>query len=233
MGVGPEHLEETSCSPSDLSTLGRLVSELAHLNDEDWVDYAFLHEPMRGRLDWDDRRNLSAKAAECGRRQAQECIERFGTQIPSELVAPLGLTMGTSLEDTDALRVLFAEYVASERSIRICEDAVGRATRLLDQAEVAQAFGGPFRIREVLVGHELYHAIEVERGVWTQTYRLPLWKVGPLGHSARVSCLSEVAAMSFTRCLNGLDWSPYVLDVLLTYEYSERAALGLYDEMRS
>jgi hypothetical protein len=36
MGVGPEHLEETSCSPSDLSTLGRLVSELAHLNDEDW-----------------------------------------------------------------------------------------------------------------------------------------------------------------------------------------------------
>ena len=113
-------------------------------------------------------------------------------------------------------------------------DAVKRGEELLREPGVARAFGEPFSVVDVLLGHELYHVVETEceDGVWTRTYELPLWSVGRLSYKTHISCLSEIAAMAFTRCLNDFDWSPYVLDALLTYGYSPQSATKLYEEMK-
>ena len=39
------------------------------------------------------------------------------------------------------------------------------------------------------------------------------------------------AGMEFARCLTGITFTPYVLDVLMMYGYDKEAATALYEEI--
>ena len=58
-----------------------------------------------------------------------------------------------------------------------------------------------------------------------------MWELGPLHNDSGIYALGEITAMSFAQSLNGLAYSPYVMDVFLVYDYSAEDASGLYEEM--
>ena len=88
------------------------------------------------------------------------------------------------------------------------------------------------RLFNVLLAHELFHAVEEQHAdeIYTRTEKVELWRK-PFSNRSSIACLSEMAAMAFARELLGLDCSPYMLDVLLVYAYDKEAAWGLYEEI--
>jgi hypothetical protein len=210
----------------------KIVTELIALKKENWVAYAFLHEPLQRRLSKDLQKDLYIKSVECGRLCAEETIKRCGTNKLYEITSFLGLSIDKPKEPTNCYRILFADYIVPN-TIHIYMDGVERGMQLLSSPKVAEAFGSSFSIFDVLLGHEIYHVIESRNAdrIWTRTYEVPLWKMGSFSYKAHISCLNEIAAMSFTRCLNGLAWNPYILNVLLTYGYSPQSAIQIYGEI--
>ncbi|MGN0983321.1 MAG: hypothetical protein ACI4OI_00645, partial [Gemmiger sp.] len=95
------------------------------------------------------------------------------------------------------------------------------------------ALTGHLDITRLLLGHELFHYVEerYKKEIWTRTYRLRLWQIGPIHNDSGVMVLGEIAAMAFTQELNELRYSPYVMDAYLVYGYSPEAASALYEEM--
>lgn len=88
------------------------------------------------------------------------------------------------------------------------------------------------RLFNVLLAHELFHAVEEQHAdeIYTRTEKVELWRK-PFSNRSSIACLSEMAAMAFAGELLGLDCSPYMLDVLLVYAYDKEAAWGLYEEI--
>lgn len=71
------------------------------------------------------------------------------------------------------------------------------------------------------MAHEIFHAVELRAKdtIFTQTYRLQLWKLGPLKNESGVACLAEIAGMEFARTLLALDFCPYLYDVFFVSLY--------------
>ena len=80
------------------------------------------------------------------------------------------------------------------------------------------------------MAHEIFHAVErrAKDTIFTQTYRLQLWKLGPLKNESGVACLAEIAGMEFARTLLALDFCPYLYDVFFVSLYDAQAASDLY-----
>ena len=84
----------------------------------------------------------------------------------------------------------------------------------------------------MLLAHELFHVTEYRKRdcIFTQTEKVELWKK-PFSNRSRILCLGEIAGMEFARCLTGITFTPYVLDVLMMYGYDKEAATALYEEI--
>ena len=78
----------------------------------------------------------------------------------------------------------------------------------------------------------MFHAIEQEekKTIFTQTEKIELWRK-PFSNKSRILALSEMAAMAFAGELQNLDFSPYVLDVIMMYCYNQEAAEALFEEI--
>lgn len=216
----------------DQPPLTELVSRLASVPQDQWWSYAFSHEPLRGKISKGDRRRLAEGAIECANWFADDYSSRLGTTVPSAMARALSLDIERPDSSRNGSRVLFAEYLPPAK-IRVYGDGVRHGERLLSEPGVAQAFGDGFSIFETLLGHELFHVIEErhEDEIWTRTHQIPLWGIGPLTYRSTVDCLSEMGAMAFTRRLNGLSWSPYLLDAFLLYGYAPHVVFRLFESM--
>jgi len=130
----------------------------------------------------------------------------------------------------NAERVLFAEFCPPQE-INIFMHAINQANELLQEPVVAAM--GQVCISDILLGHELFHVVEEQQinEIWTRTHKIDLWSIGPIRNRSRIVVLSEIAAMGFSKRLNGLPYLPYVLDAFLVYGYSTDMASRLYEEM--
>ena len=89
------------------------------------------------------------------------------------------------------------------------------------------------RVRTLLVGHELFHAIEDrnEASIYTRTATISLWKVFGKENRSTVRGLGEIGAGAFSRALVGAAFCPFALDVLLMWSYSPDNARALYRQI--
>ena len=211
--------------------VGMIVEDLCQLPEEAWAKYAFSREPLNGKFTDGQRVELAAKASACGREWAERLAKEHGTRDTSDLAARMGMKVDYPLMPQNASRVLFAEFKEPDK-IYIYMDGVKKGKVLLDEPGVREALGANFNISRLLLGHELFHRVEmVEKELWTNTYRLDLWHIGPVHNRSKVFVLGEIAAMAFTQSLCGISWSPYVMDAFLVYGYTAEAASALYEEM--
>ncbi len=214
----------------EVREVGQIVKDLCEIPEEEWGEYAFSREPLRGKFNKEQRTELTRQAIACGREYASKLQEEYHTADPQVLAGKLGMIVDYPEMPQNASRVLFAEF-REPKTIHIYMDGVNKGRQLLDEPGVLEALGD-VNIGKLLLGHELFHFVEekYKKEIWTQTYKIELWHK-PFHNRSSVIVLGEIAAMAFTRALNDLSYSPYVMDAYLVYGYSPEAASGLYEEM--
>lgn len=208
-----------------------MIRVLASLSEADWGMYAFSREPLEGRFTAEQKRKYTVEANSCGREWAKKMTAQYGTKSPYSLAKKMGLKVETPKVPAGGELVLFAQFVQPDE-ITIFTDCVDKAVALREGG--APGLFEREKLMNVLLAHELFHAVEerYSEEIYTHTEKVELWKK-PFSNRSRIACLSEIAAMAFAAELNGLTYSPYMLDVLLVYSYDKNAAWGLYDEILS
>lgn len=206
-----------------------MVEKLGTLSEEDWGRYAFSREPLEGRFSDEQKMQYTAKANVCGREWALKIAEQYGTRNPKELAGKMGMKVKTPKVPVGGGLVLFAQFVEPDE-ITIFTDCVDKAAKL--EEECGCELLRRENLTNTLLAHELFHAVEEQyvKEIYTRTEKVELWRK-PFSNKSTISCLSEIAAMTFAAELLDLNVSPYMLDVLLVYSYDKNAAWGLYDEI--
>lgn len=212
--------------------VGMIVEDLCRIPDEDWAIYAFSREPLNGKFTDEQRRDLTRQALACGRECAEKLAAQYGMRDPEKLAKALGVKVDFPDMPQSTERVLFAEFREPDK-VHIYMDGVRKGRTLLSEPGVSHALTGQLDIAKLLIGHELFHWVEErnKKEIWTRTYKIELWAPRPLHNRSGVAVLGEIAAMGFTKALNCLPYSPYVMDAYLVYGYSPEVASGLYEEM--
>lgn len=228
---GKQDLNALKQEPVAIRSVSTILEDLCKLEDLDWTNYAFSREPLNGKFDDEERRNLAQKAIDCGTNAAIEYMERYDAYEPAALAKALGIVLSYPKQPQNAARVLFAEY-CPPGEINIFMDAIDRVSSFLEETKINSLLGN-IRISDILLGHELYHVVEKKKSksIWTQTYKINLWGIGPIRNHSKILVLSEIAAMAFSKAINKMEYSPYVLDAFLVYGYSEKQASLLYEEI--
>lgn len=194
---------------------------LAGLTEEEWGRYAFSREPLEGKFDEEQKKEYTRKANACGREWAERIAGQYGTRSPRLLSEKMGMEVKTMKVPLGGELVLFAQFV-QPNEITVFTDCIDKAPAFFERE----------RLMDILLAHELFHAVEEEysKEIYTRTEKVELWRK-PFSNRSGIACLSEIAAMAFAGQLVGLDVSPYMLDVLLVYAYDKNVACGLFDEI--
>ena len=220
----------------------QMAEQLLMLSDEQLGRYAFLHEPLKGKFDTEQKNNYIRLANECGQQTANEMRsllqQQAGTtaltieELPSAIAEELGISIKEESVPCGDGHVIFAQFVEPDQ-VMVFSDCLDRLNELVRREQMDDLFSG-IEFRNVLLAHELFHAVEHRQKdhIFTQTEKIELWK-RPFSNKSTILALSEMAAMAFAREICCLSFSPYVLDVLLIVQYSLEAACALYEEIRT
>ncbi len=209
-----------------------MLARLTEIPALDWRNYAFSREPLNGKFTSSQRLEWMTKSLKCGQEYAEKVSSEFRTNDAEKIARGLGLEVYYPQYPEKTDRVLFAEFIKPNR-INIFMDAVNRAERLLNKNAVRRVLGENMNPAKVILSHEIFHYIEEKycKEIFTRTEKVRLWKIGPIHNDSEIYALGEIAAMSFSQALNGLNYSPYLMDIFLVYDYSAEEASGLYEEM--
>lgn len=215
----------------EIRPLDYMLRKLIEIPALEWRHYAFSREPLNGKFTPSQRLEWMSKSLECGEIYASRMIDELGRNEPRNIAKGLGLNVYYPQYPEKTDRVLFAEFITPNR-INIFMDAVYRAERLTKKYKLAGILGG-IDIADIVLSHEMFHYVEekYKHEIFTRTEKIRLWSLGPLHNDSMIYALGEIAAMSFAQRLNRLNWLPYVMDVLMVYDYSMSEASGLYDEI--
>lgn len=211
--------------------IAMMLEDLVQNDDISWGKYAFSRENLNGKFDDEQRRELTLKAVECGTEYAIKYREKYGHADPSRLADKMGMLVEYPSMPQNTDRVLFAEYKVPNK-INVYMDGVKKGYETMNEPGVKDILYG-LNISKTLLAHELFHFVEEENAktIFTKTEKIDLWAPKPLRNRSGISVLAEIAAMAFAKEITGLEFSPYVLDVLLVYGYSPEDASGLYEEI--
>ena len=100
--------EMSGVPQGDGTPIEQMIPALIALPPEVYGAYAFRRDPIQGRFDRQQRKELIARALACGREQAEEYRRRFGALRPSEIARRLGLKLDSPSIPEGGGRVLFA-----------------------------------------------------------------------------------------------------------------------------
>jgi len=212
--------------------INMMLEDLVQNDDISWGKYAFSREPLNGKFDDEQRRELTLKSNACGVEFARKYVNQYQESEPLGLADKLGIKVNYPEVPQNADRVLFAEY-KNPNNVFIYLDSVKKAYDTMNESQCRDILGNDLNITNVLLAHELFHYIEKQNAetIFTRTEKVELWAPKPLHNRSGIDVLSEIAAMAFARELTGLSYSPYVMDVFLVYGYNPEEASGLYEEM--
>jgi hypothetical protein len=208
----------------------KMVEDLAGLDDAVWMRYAFSREILRGRIDNDKRKELWDGAVSCGRDLAGALMEKEQGLTVLCRAENAGVKVRFINAGKEKQFFSFAEFTEPD-DIVIYEDNAQAADQCILE-EGLEDFVGMAHTADILLAHELFHFYEFSRpGLYTTQKNLRLWKIGPFHNDSTVACLGEIGAMAFTRELLGLNYLPYVFDVLMLYPSMSQRARGVYEHI--
>lgn len=217
-------------------TLAEMTTSLRSLDDECWGLYLFSRDILRDRIPADRRAEMIGRSLRCGEEYALRMLEETGTRKVSEIPAFFRLHVGYSDEPSAEKRVLFANFTPPDE-IRIMNQPLEKYGEFLTSLppEEALKLPPPAEVRDLLLGHELYHFTE-ERyrdEIYTRTEKIRLWKIFGFENNSTIRALGEIAGMAFTRTLSRVSYFPALLDVLLLYRYNESYSRSIFNNIMS
>lgn len=212
--------------------LVEMIQNLLQVDDGSWGLYAFSRDILKERIPADKKIDMIKKAMACGREYAQLMIREFGSSDVHTIAEKLKLKVLLQDEMIIGKRILFACYTPPNE-IEIMTEPVDKAAELILKDESMLEYFEKKSIINIILGHEIFHCIEdqFEQEIYTRTEKILLWNILGLKNSSTVRALSEIGAMAFTKELNGLKYSPFILDILLYYAYDSSSAEKIYRDV--
>lgn len=213
--------------------LEEMIRNLLRVDDETWGLYAFSRDVLKERIPVNKRLEMIKKAVICGREYAEYVIHECETSDVRVIAEKLKLKVRMQDERITGKRILFACYTPPVE-IEIMTEPIEKATKQVLEAEPALVeYFEKNSIMNTILGHEIFHYIEdkFEQEIYTRTEKILLWNFLGLKNFSTIRALGEIGAMAFTRELNGLKYSPFILDILLYYAYDSFSAEKIYHDV--
>lgn len=213
--------------------LENMIQDLLQVEEEAWGRYAFSRELLNRRISPEKQKEMIQKAMACGKEYAKRMIQTYESTDIRVIAEKLKL----KIEYKDTLltgkRILFACYTPPEEIVIMVEPA-RKAIELFskDTSNLVELFTQD-GIMKTILGHEVFHVVEeqTEQEIYTRTEKILLWNFMGYKNYSTIRTLGEIGAMAFTKELNGLNYSPFILDVLLFYSYDPASAEKIYRDV--
>ena len=214
-------------------SLVEMIQNLLLVDDEAWGLYAFSRDILKERIPEDKKIEMIRKAMSCGREYAKRMILEYGSSEVNIIAEKLNIKIVYQDALLTGKRILFASYTPPDE-IGIMTEPVNRAIELIvkDKSVLVDYFQ-KYSIINTILGHEIFHYVEdqFEQEIYTRTEKILLWNFLGFKNHSTIRALGEIAAMAFTKELNGLKYSPFILDILLYYSYDSVSAEKIYRDV--
>jgi len=215
-------------------SLSSMMSSLRDIDDEIWGEYAFSRDILRDRIPEEKKFEYISNSIRCGEEYADRILQETGQSGPREIANCLGLHVIPSDLPMTSKRVLFAQYTPPDQ-IEILQEPLAKYKAVLAHAteEESAQLVAESEIRNVLLGHEIFHFLEdrYEDEIYTRTEKIRLWRILNFKNDSTVRALGEIAGMAFSKRLNHITYSPFLLDVLLFFGYNPEGANNIYQDI--
>lgn len=214
-------------------SLSEMIEKLLQIDDEHWGLYAFSRDILKERIPEEKKIEMIRKAVDCGREYARRIIKDFGSSEVHTIAEKLKLNIVFQNAMMTGKRILFACYTPPDK-IEIMTEPVNKAVELVSKDEsILIEYFQKDSIMNIILGHEIFHYIEdqFEWEIYTRTEKILLWKFMGFKNNSTIRSLSEIGAMAFTKELNLLKYSPFILDILLYYSYDSSNAEKIFHDV--
>jgi hypothetical protein len=223
-----------STSAENIASLIDMTATLRRIDDETWGFYAFSTDFLNNRIPDEKKREMIRKAIACGENCADRVVRETGESSPSSIVRQLGLEVMENDYPMTGNRKVFAQFTPPKK-IEIFKDPLKRYETFLARASEQQAsLLIPLQeIYNLVLGHEIYHYIEECNAgtIYSRAEKYTLWRFFGFHYDTTVNALGEMAGMAFSRKLNHVAYSPFLLDVLLFFDYDEEQASAIFQKI--
>ena len=209
--------------------LREMAESLAQVDDLSWGMYAFSRDILGDKVSKAEKKRMIEQSICCGYEMADKVMSSMGTWDPWELAEKLKLKVEYGDKGQIADQVLFALFTPPDR-IQIMKEPI----ELAAERGLPEGLLTMDQIERLILGHEIFHYLEEEEyGIYTRRETVVLWRLLGYKSKSTVRALSEIAGMYFSKKINGFIYSPFVLDILLYYNYNSNEALKMYREVLS
>jgi predicted Zn-dependent protease with MMP-like domain len=217
--------------PDNIS-LEEMLHHLLEMDDDTWGQYAFTREILNKRIQPDQKLEMIAKANACGKEYAHMIMQETESKDISTIADQLKLKIEFHETSMIGKRVLFARYTPPAQ-IEIMKEPILRAVAKLSEDTILVEHFQQNDIIDIILGHEIFHFVEEEHihRIYTRTEKILLWKFMGFENRSVIRTLGEIGAMAFVKELMGLNFSPFILDVLLYYCYDPASAEKIYQDV--
>jgi hypothetical protein len=213
--------------------LGEMIQNLLKIDDEVWGLYAFSRDILKERVPINKRLEMIKKAVTCGREYAEYVTHEHGSSDVNVIAERLKLKIRLQDGRIIGKRILFACYTPPDEIEIMTEPVEKAAQQILKNEPTLVEYFEKNSIMNTILGHEIFHYIEdkFEQKIYTRTEKILLWNFMGLKNFSTIRALGEIGAMAFTKELNGLKYSPFILDILLYYYYDSFSAEKIYHDV--
>ena len=212
-------------------SLQEMLTALKNVDGDAWGRYALSRDPLQGRIPEDAKSEMIHRSIDCGNKYAALILKQFGSVSPQKAAEQLNLDVQLCDGTMSEKRLLFAQFTPPNR-IELMRGPLEKYRLVLENTAQNERGYLPEieTVRDILLGHEIFHYLEErdQATIYTRTEKIRLWHFLCFKNDSTIEALSEIAGMAFTKKLNNLVYSPFLLDVLLFFGYNSNKARDIF-----
>ena len=195
------------------------LESLMELSQRQFALYEISKDPKKNKIPEESKEEIIDKSIACGKKEAQKLIERYKDHSASEIASKLGIQVKYKDQEESPLDALYFGLYDSPNTITLYKKNISIAESLLEKLEYKLI---NVSLVDMVLSHELFHFIEFHnKTLYTNTKGIKLWSLGKFyTRTSKLNCTSEIAAMSFSKTLLGLNVDPNILDYIFLTSFN-------------
>lgn len=212
-----------------------MISERLHslyeIPDSVWWDWLFEKDHMCSRVSVAQRAEFIAEAVNAGKESARAVMSKYSHSSLREILDLSKIRIEYEKVPPDEPYVYYAYFEEPDRIVLNSSNL--EKFRCYVEENGFEKFCPPVPPESLLLGHEFYHAYEFCSGnSLSDKLKFTSFSFGPVKFRARLSSVSEIAAMVFAKEINGCSCNPCVLNILFQLPYNFDKAVEAIDKLK-
>ena len=222
---------ETDMIPSamDVVAFTIFLEKLLLVPEVDFFNYSLRRDPVYEKISFSCRDELILLANECGTFYA-ETEKRRSNDILT-LFREEGIAFEKKEDANSEEYLLFAQYTEPNKIVlynNCIENVIGLLKRTAYSNVITEDL-----LRNLILSHEYFHFLEHKYAdeIVTKNKKIVLWKLFSFEYTTTLISLSEMSAMCFAKAFVGVEYSPFILDCLMTYPSNPKLANAILEDI--